>query len=364
MKIELGIKVAILIVAMLTGGCAAVYPKQNQNVLEKPIEFSYSHLTEPSITKEEAIAKAKSELQRRNLVVDKLSNELFEKYVSEAYESALKSLPSNELDFIGENITTIFKNNAILKSKYGSPSFILQPIRVFNKQDGNFEVNLSYKTGVFSYVIGAPPGYRSDATFDAIISGKYTTSNGIVSGNFYQFGYTLNENAISSSWSASPETIEIVRVDELAIPASLRVFSTTANKKEIDLVQLIANYLGQKLSKRYDTSFTNATPKVEKKYKIDFASAKARLQRALGGFKYDDAKSTFNFEQEFSENGKTVYHKFAISLFPDRSDTVVQFSGEYRYIVDKLGGPNIFGPDAYSKKMDEYIKNVASILNL
>ena len=70
------------------------------------------------------------------------------------------------------------------------------------------------------------------------------------------------------------------------------------------------------------------------------------------------------FEQEFSEDGKTVYHKFAISLFPDRSDTVVQFSGEYRYIVDKLGGPNIFGPDAYSKKMDEYIKNVASILNL
>lgn len=362
MNIELGIKIAISFVGLLIGGCAAVYPKQNPNVLGKPIEFSYSHLTEPSITKEVAIAKAKAELQRRNLVVDKLSNDVFEKYASEAYESALKSLPGNELDFIGENLTTIFKNNVILKSKYGSPSFILQPIRVFNKQDGNFEANLSYKTGVFTYVIASPPGYRSDATFDAIISGKYTSSNGITSGNFHQFRYTLDENGITS-WGVSPETFEIVRVDEQAIPASLGLFSTVAKTKETNLVQLIANDLRKNFSNRYNTSSINATQKVEKKYKIDFASAKARLQRALGGFKYDDAKSTFNFEQMLSKNGETVSHKFAISLFPDRGDTVVQFSGEYRYIVDKLGGPNIFGPDAYSEKMNEYIKNVASIIN-
>jgi hypothetical protein len=106
--------------------------------------------------------------------------------------------------------------------------------------------------------------------------------------------------------------------------------------------------------------------KIERTYRVDFATAKARLQRALGAFKYDNEKSTFIFESEHSAtsggDSKNVTHRFVISLFPEENGTAVEFTGRYGYIVDDFGGPEKFGKNDYDSVMAGYLSQIDKLL--
>lgn len=130
-----------------------------------------------------------------------------------------------------------------------------------------------------------------------------------------------------------------------------------------------AFYFREKIKEPFTRRFSSrheSTNKTEHTYKVDFATAKARLQRALGNFKYDNDKSSFLIEKVYenpSPNGKgSIKHRFIISLFPDRNDTVVEFSGDYGYYADSFGGPEKFGKAEYDFTMSSYMSVADGIL--
>lgn len=119
------------------------------------------------------------------------------------------------------------------------------------------------------------------------------------------------------------------------------------------------------LTKRYKKE-TGGSYKQEKLYKIDFRTAKARIQRAFHNIRFDESNSTFVFKQEYVNplNAyEKVFHEYKISLFPDRDDTVVEFSGDYGYFTDTFGGKDLFGKSVYEKAIGIDIKAIDNILN-
>lgn len=119
------------------------------------------------------------------------------------------------------------------------------------------------------------------------------------------------------------------------------------------------------LKNRYQLN-SSIPSKSEKYYPVDFATAKARIQRALDKFEYDEKTSTFSFTytHPFKTNtGKfTPKHTFAIALFPENKGTVVQFSGKYDYLTDTFTDKVIFGEPDFLKGMAVYSKLAAERL--
>lgn len=151
-------------------------------------------------------------------------------------------------------------------------------------------------------------------------------------------------------------------LDESLISALKTSYSAPSSKPTIDVYPYqLRNYL----KKRYSTENVKKAVKIEKLFKIDFVTAKSRLQRAMSNFKYDDKKSTFTFFKEFRNmpNGLTTRHNYIISLFPDRNNTVVEFGGDYQGITDSFGGNTLYGKSFYDSEVDKYISQVTKILS-
>jgi hypothetical protein len=120
------------------------------------------------------------------------------------------------------------------------------------------------------------------------------------------------------------------------------------------------------ISKRF-VGYSAKADKTIKTYNVDFITAKARLQRALGAFKFDPEKSTFTLEKTYQDpiknnSNKIVKHRFVLALFPDRNSTVVEFDGDYNYFKDLFGGPDKYGKTEYSQENNLNIKKVNSLL--
>ena len=337
------------------------YPKQNVNSLDKAVEFNYSHLIEPEITKTEAIAKAKADLERRKILIDSFANNAFDIYAPAIYNKLLSSQPNNELEFIRDHLAFSLQPYNILNTKRDKMRVTLRSKTIADAKDGAFEASFRYSLGRILYGDeGHPP--EPEFTFDTVISGVYKSIDGITSGNFLKFSYTLDLNRNHKSNRPTPPSDVKIFVDETEITSELELFSSWAKYKRLDLVNEIAIAFQRQAATRYETSGAIDYPKFEKKFRIDFTSAKARLQRALGGFKYNDATSAFTLEQVFSKDGKIAIHKFSISLFPDRSDTIVQFSGNYQHISDSFGGPAAYDSQKYNQQMNIYAQQVATLL--
>lgn len=356
-------KLGLLFSFVALSGCAAVYPKQNANLLQTPIPFKYQHVSEPTLSKEDALAKVQASLQNSGLLTDKFVAHAVEKKASSEYDEILRGQPSDEIKFISNNLTGIFNENKILVSKYGTPHFSSRQAGFNLLPDNRFELKIRSESGNFYYIISSPPGFTGKATFDATITGDFAVRDGVVSGSISKIGYVLNCDQVLDSGRGIPNVVDVVLADEPAIINSVQKLSAFTKRQEIDVVSDLVKRMNRMISNRYRTSSGGTLPTTEKKYKVDFATAKARLQRALGEFKYDNTKSAFTFDKQFSKNNLTVTHKFSISLFPDVNDTVVQFSGDYTYLSDALDGPEIFGSSVYNEQMNKYVEKIGALLH-
>lgn len=154
-------------------------------------------------------------------------------------------------------------------------------------------------------------------------------------------------------------------IHEALLINRLRNIAGNNNEIKFEIPLYVKNKIINELTKRYKKK-TDGSYKQEKLYKIDFRTAKARIQRAFNNIKFDDSNSTFVFKKEYVNplNAyEKVYHEYKISLFPDRDDTVVQFSGEYGYFTDTFSGNDLFGKSVYEKSIGVDVKAIDNILN-
>lgn len=119
------------------------------------------------------------------------------------------------------------------------------------------------------------------------------------------------------------------------------------------------------LAYRY-SSRTAEADKQERVYKVDFSTAKARLQRALGNSVYNNEKSAFIIEETYSNPSLhgygSVKHRYIISLFPERNNTLVEFSGNYGYYADTYGGEPKYGKDDFNAARSRLVSIVDQAL--
>lgn len=132
-------------------------------------------------------------------------------------------------------------------------------------------------------------------------------------------------------------------------------------------ISTVSQHIIDKLKTRFQIQkITNK--KKENFYKVSFATAKSRLQRAFDNFKYDEAKSIFILEEPYTENvhGKELklVHTFIISLYPEESGTVIEFSGNYDYLKDTFSGNDKYGSSIYDKNMLTIQQNVENIMKV
>lgn len=144
------------------------------------------------------------------------------------------------------------------------------------------------------------------------------------------------------------------------------VDNANSSPRQTTSAEHIKKQLVSYLERRYVAQEGIEAPKIEKTYHIDFATAKSRLQRVLGSFKYDNEKSSFIFENKFSNpvssNPKKVTHRYVLSLFPDRNETVIVFSGDYQYFEDSFGGERKFSGDVFKAEVLKQITTVDKVL--
>jgi len=197
---------------------------------------------------------------------------------------------------------------------------------------------------------------------------NYTVENNVAKISISKLGYGLSgtytivyRNYTPKTYYGSPSILDI---DEDKLIEVIK-HATPKNKPEINIYQ-VSDEIMKMLKGRYEIKQSNENDNIEKLYKVDFVTAKSRLQRLLNKFKYDDKSSTFVFVEETNSGLpglRSLESTFKIALFPDQNDTIVRYSGEYQYVVDMFNKNTIIGKDKYNKMMTAYIDTVSKQLN-
>lgn len=127
------------------------------------------------------------------------------------------------------------------------------------------------------------------------------------------------------------------------------------------------------LSDRFSILPAEKSSPVEQLYRIDFETAKSRLQRKLGGFQYVPEQNTFRLMREATMDSLgyrseaygrlAVTHIFEMALHPDRNNTVVVFRGTFESVRDYFTERNHLGQDEFNKQLALYQKQVSAILS-
>ena len=189
------------------------------------------------------------------------------------------------------------------------------------------------------------PYNSSTPKMDVVLDVEYTKVGDVFKVDITKVGATADNLNLNTDL-----LMKFIR--ETAFPplpkANIYYFTSKVND------QLEARYVKRKAT----------VPKSEHKYRVDLATAQARLQRALGDFKYNTEKTTFTISNKYrnDSNYTDVQHYFKISLFPDRNDTVVEISGDYEYFKDTYGGPDMYGSAAYNETQSNYNKLICDVL--
>ena len=216
-------------------------------------------------------------------------------------------------------------------------------------------------------------------------SAETTLKDGIQGQGNYRISYNLTNNKNSPGVDLKIDLNYEVQGGKIIIEVTS--ISYKANRINVNNEVLVKMVEGAKLSsalipnilyyrqkitdqlmKRYSTKHVDFK-KTTKIYNVDFTTAKSRLQRELGDFKYNSDKSFFLIEKTYNNpdgiyrvaNG-SIKHKFVISLFPEKNNTLVEFSGDYEYFNDTFGGSSKQGKPEYDLSMSSYMSTVDKIL--
>jgi hypothetical protein len=338
-----------LFIVSLLNGCAA-YPIKRDNVLTTPTHFEIQVIKEPSKQKAQVVDEVKKYLGPD--IADDYANQKVTEYANSQYDILEKNSLRTGADINAIIEGLICDNSAsIFSYKYWRPILYC---KVDTKESaGQFVTTASLHTNETRWTINGGNTYSSNAQISFRIEGSHSFKDGYVSGNISSIGYILNCFANGDS-----EVVKLIEVNDRKV-SSLADSISSSTSMPIDFVSVITKGSNEFLKNRYNTKKQNE-PKIEKNYSVDFATAKARLQRSLGDFKYENEKSAFVFSKKHHNN--SITHKFVISLFPDKSNTVVEFSGEYSFLNDTFGGAELFGKSMYTEEMQSYIAQVSSLL--
>lgn len=357
----------LILSVIVLSGCQSIYPISNNNILESPAEFSFQTLSNPNLSKSEVLDKVKDNLNSEHLISDPSAIKVMNQLAPIEYDRLITEKP-DDMTVIGNQIIKIMNGRGLGESIYvrgtglnlsggnkgaNTSGFNMRNCtQEPNISGGRFNLQIKCKSDEFLYSIlhTEAPSHRADCLFTVNSTGTITTANRISNGTINTTSYQF------SCRSHGPGSIDfgMLLIDDRSFAYQMHELSQIAKHDETDLVADITDAVKSKLRKRYIVTEAGNQPKVEKKYNIDFATAKARLQRALGNFKYDDKKSAFSFEESYSKNDLTVLHHYTISLFPDKSETVIEYSGDYSYLSDQIGTSDLFGKDVYGKNMKNY----------
>ena len=344
-----------LLPALFISGCGR-YPIKADNFLTAPI-----HIEMP--TTDGALVKSSDKLTAdvlaglESLTVDELGRSKAAEFITEQYAA----------EFIDKKVDSHTRIEAALRKSVSDTGEFMK-LRVApgyspNSSLEGLSVRWTGDDGVATFKVKSNAfnaGFVQYGTTVVTMNLKQHTDDRIINVDISSISYVINcvygrnTTCIFEDVNLNQNNLGYLLRNTSSIPAKTPTVGDFQNK--------VKAYLKNRFVKRH-----NSSEKVEKIYHLDFATAKSRLQRAMGAFKYDGDKSAFILDERYdnpvSINNSKAVHNFDISLYPDKNDTVIQFSGNYDYFEDTFGGADRFGRDSYDKEINGYVVSVTKLLN-
>lgn len=340
--------VMILASAYLMSGCAhksSYTLEPSNNILTKSIQFELpaADLNIKTKSYEEYLAVVTKGLEsymndtygRKR--VELMAKELYPEYAKVESEIFSKSKNKSNLDKVMEALTHSFmtRHNGQIDS-LGD----LQELGFGNRLEKIYYatnttlLNGQHGTGVYKISLySKEQGDQYTPAIDVFIGVSYQVKNDKIFVDVNHVSY--NTNRLQVKKDLLIRMISGASLYEIGTPNAYYFRSKITDQ----------------LAYRY-SSRTAEADKQERVYKVDFSTAKARLQRALGNSVYNNEKTAFIIEESYSNPSPRGYgsvkHKHIISLFPERNNTLVEFSGNYGYYADTYGGESKYGKDEFN----------------
>jgi len=343
-----------LLPALLISGCSK-YPIKKDNVLSAPI-----HIEMP--TSDGTIVKSPEEFTADVLTgldsftVDDLGRSKAAEFITAQYAS----------EFVDKKVDSNRRiEDALRKSISETGEYMKLSVdhrRPAHSNLDQFSIRWTGNDGLATFKVKSSAfsaGYVKSGTTVVSMNLTQQTDSKKISADISSISYVIN-----CVYAHNTTCIfEDVKVDENNLVYLLSNSSSSPAKTPTvaDFQGRVKSYLRNRFVKQRNTA-----DKIERTYHLDFATAKSRLQRAMGAFKYDDGKSTFRLEESYhnpvANNNSKAEHSFVISLYPDRNDTVILFSGSYDYFEDTFGGADRSGGESFGREIDGYIASVDKLL--
>jgi hypothetical protein len=293
--------------------------------------------------------------------------EIFYKQSAEEYNTSVSN-KNKSSSVINSAIRSALANDTSYITSYNSDRF--KP-EIYISSDINDEESgqgtVSVRSAAHWSYYSNPYHFNYHANSNIYLKLTYNKLKDIIHIDIDKIGYDLNCNFTTQTVRnlMGCGNSSIYSINEALLINRLRNITDNSDIIKFASPKSVRSKIIGELTKRYKKE-TGGSYKQEKLYKVDFRTAKARIQRAFHNIKFDESNSTFVFAQEYVNPLKTyekVFHEYKISLFPDRNDTVVEFSGDYGYFTDTFGGKDLFGKSVYERAIGIDIKAIDNILN-
>ncbi|MFD0950095.1 hypothetical protein ACFQ0F_06795 [Paraperlucidibaca wandonensis] len=366
LEVKRGILLSLCFAVVLLGSGCAAYPIKNNNLLSAPLVFKYQLIQDSSSSKEKIIADARLLLVKEGYIFDSLAESAYSKYAPRKYESVIADINSYGSNLIAKKVRLALSSKESYTSNLPLPKFDKDSTRLI-MDSGNYE----YEITLFDPKYRKPlkyPDLTYTAKIDSKVKGILLNRNGYIEGRIDSVSTVTNVDVLYKGRNPSSASMKFFDFDLNGFNRKLNALVSEISDLKVNVKDKIHQGFINEASSRYRKSNSIAIPLIEKKFNVNFETAKARIQRNLGGYKYDEQKSTFTFgesnEFAFLWFSKIICERnVVISLFPDRNDTVITIGGNYTSVVDNYGGAGRYGEEFVNKKTNDLIAELTALLS-
>ncbi|KZZ75273.1 hypothetical protein A3765_10655 [Oleiphilus sp. HI0130] len=330
----------IIALGYILSACSS-YPIKFEQKLDEPITFSVQKFVRPSLTVDQAVHDVKSRLEKQGLITDQYVERAVDERARFDFELMSKSTDDRSL--------ILSANNWITSNDF-------RDFMYFYDWDN---LRYEYIFGTFEKVIVSDEIYRLDGDF-SIKYQECTNYTCPTHTAYFAPKLTITHDNSSTKSSITDvkyrmfavrntgdiEGITYIEPKHEKLIAKLHSFDKYTSGKAIDRVDIITGRLYQNIKNRYVVSNTHYQDP-DFILQVDFEKAKSRMQRFFGASEYNPNISKFTVKDRQNFNGQTILRHTDIALYPDGNRTILQFSGNYDFVVDRFEGENVpFGEEA------------------
>lgn len=348
--------VLIIILSSSMSGCVGklMYPITKNNILTTPIQVSLP-ATDGAVKPEKKAFVSQVLSGAESYLYDDLgktkSVEFIEKRFREEYEGKIPDDSSRIKEALRQSLERrqIF---SFLGNEYSARTNLDNITLDWSGDDGTVKARASAQ--IWS------GGFNNVGTTDVQMNLRRHITDDKISFDVSSLSYVMN--CVYGNYNTTCMPFEITMNDKELINS---IKNSSSPPPKTATADDIRSELVSRLIKRFQITEKQAINKNEQTYKVNFETAKSRLQRKLDNFQYDDKTSAFRFNLDYANpmnKNSMAKHVYVLSMFPDNNDTVVVFSGDYQSFKDALGGPDLFSRDVYNEKMNEYVNIVRNLL--